>query len=110
MTWRSLLALGVYGGMIPCPTAIVVLLISIALNRAGFGLALVVAFSLGLAAVLTAIGIVLVYAGRRLSRMSRFRAGNRLARALPVMSAAAVIVAGLLITLRAAGQTGLPTV
>lgn len=114
VTWRSLLALGVYGGMLPCPTAIVVLLISISLNRAGFGLALVVAFSLGLAAVLTVIGIALVYAGRRLSRLSRLKGGNRVARilprALPVMSAAAVIVAGLLITLRAAGQSGLPIV
>lgn len=110
VTWRSLLALGVYGGMIPCPTAIVVLLISISLNRVGFGLALVVAFSLGLAAVLTGIGIALVYAGRRLSRLSRLKGGTRVARAVPVMSAAAVIVAGLLITLRAAGQTGLPIV
>ena len=110
VTWRSLLALGVYGGMIPCPTAIVVLLISISLNRVGFGLALVVAFSIGLAVVLTSIGLVLVYAGQRLSRVSRLGVGNRLSRLLPLMSASAVIIAGLLITLRAAGQSGLPIV
>jgi nickel/cobalt exporter len=107
VTWRSLLALGVYGGLIPCPTAIVVLLTSISLDRIGFGLMLVVAFSAGLAAVLTGVGLMLVYAGRVLSRV-KVRGG--IARAVPVMSAAAVILAGVLITLRAVGQTGLPGV
>ena len=110
MTWRSLLSLGVYGGLIPCPTAIVVLLTSISLNRVGFGLVLVVAFSFGLAAVLTGIGLLLVHAGRLVNRFSDGTAAGRLGRFLPIASAAAVILAGLVITLRASGQGWLPLV
>ncbi|MBD2078783.1 sulfite exporter TauE/SafE family protein [Leptolyngbya sp. FACHB-17] len=62
ITWSSLLALGISGGLLPCPSALVVLLSAIALGRVGFGLALVSAFSLGLASVLTGIGLLLVYA------------------------------------------------
>jgi len=110
VTWRNLLSLGIYGGLIPCPTAIVVLLTSISLNRVGFGLVLVVAFSAGLAAVLTGIGLMLVHAGRALSRFSEGKISSRVGTLLPVLSAAAVIIAGLIITLRAAGQNGLPLV
>jgi nickel/cobalt transporter (NicO) family protein len=102
VTWRSLLALGVSGGLVPCPTAIVVLLTSISLGRLGFGLLLVVAFSAGLAAVLTGIGLLLVYAGRALSRV---RVNQRLAAAVPVMSAAVVVVVGLLLSLQATGRS-----
>ena len=71
ISWRGLLALGVSGGLIPCPSALVVLLGSIALGRVGFGLALVVAFSLGLAATLTGLGILFLYAGRFFERRLR---------------------------------------
>jgi nickel/cobalt exporter len=64
VTWRSLLALGVSGGLLPCPSALVVLLSAIYLHRVGYGLLLIVAFSLGLASVLTGIGLAFVYAGR----------------------------------------------
>ena len=67
MTWRSLLALGVSGGLLPCPAALVVMLGAIALNRVGFGLLLIVAFSLGLAGALTAIGVLMVRARRCLN-------------------------------------------
>ena len=87
----------------PCPTAIVVLLTSISLGRVGFGLLLVVAFSAGLAAVLTGIGLLLVYAGRALARI-KVNAG--VVRAVPLVSAAAMVVAGLLTTVRAVGQVG----
>ncbi len=100
VTWRGLLALGMFGGLIPCPTAIVVLLTSIALNRVAFGLLLVIAFSAGLAAVLVGIGLACVYAGRFLAR---WRVPVALARVVPVASAAAVLMVGLLITLNAAG-------
>ena len=106
ITWRNLLALGIFGGLIPCPTAIVVLLTSISLNRVGFGMLLVVAFSAGLAAVLTGIGIILVYAGQRLSR---FHPPALLSRGIPVASAAVVVFVGLMLTLKAAGVDGLPT-
>ena len=62
ITWRSLLALGVSGGMVPCPSALVVLLSAVALHQIGFGLLLIVAFSIGLAGVLIAIGIAVVRA------------------------------------------------
>jgi ABC-type nickel/cobalt efflux system permease component RcnA/Tol biopolymer transport system component len=57
---RSLLALGISGGLVPCPDAIAILLVAVALNRVPFGMLLIVAFSIGLAAVLIAIGIVMV--------------------------------------------------
>jgi hypothetical protein len=60
VTWRSLLALGVSGGLLPCPSAVVVMLGAIALDRVGFGLLLVLALSLGLAGTLTAIGLLFV--------------------------------------------------
>jgi ABC-type nickel/cobalt efflux system permease component RcnA len=69
ITWSSLLALGISGGLLPCPSALVVLLSAIALNRIGFGLALVSAFSLGLAGVLTGIGLMLVYAKEQFERL-----------------------------------------
>lgn len=95
VTWRGLLALGVSGGLLPCPSALVVLLGAIALGRVGFGLLLILAFSLGLAAVLTGIGLILVHA-RALLRF--FPAGGWLARALPAVSALLVIISGLAIT------------
>ncbi len=99
VTWRSLLALGVSGGLLPCPSALVVLLTAIALHRVAFGLLLIVAFSIGLAAVLVAIGLLLVYAGRVLQRLS-LRPGLA-TRLLPVASALLVVVAGLVITIEA---------
>jgi ABC-type nickel/cobalt efflux system permease component RcnA len=66
---RQLLVLGVTGGMVPCPAALVVLLSAVALHRTGFGLYLIVAFSIGLAAVLITMGFVAVYAGRMMSRL-----------------------------------------
>jgi len=69
VTLRSLLALGISGGLIPCPTALLVMLGAMALNRVAFGLLLIVAFSAGLALVLTATGLLLVYAGRLFERL-----------------------------------------
>lgn len=101
ITWRSLLALGISGGLLPCPSALVVLLSAIALHRVGLGLLLIVAFSLGLASVLTAIGIVMVHAGRWFERIPT---SGRLMRAVPVVSALAVTLAGIAITVQALGQ------
>jgi nickel/cobalt exporter len=101
VTWRSLLALGVSGGLLPCPAALVVLLGAIALHRVAFGLLLIVAFSVGLAAVLTGIGLLLVYARRSLQRLDF---GGPVARLLPVASALVIVVAGLAITLQALPQ------
>ncbi len=99
VTWRSLLALGVSGGLLPCPSALVVLLSAIALHRVAFGLLLIVAFSLGLAGVLVGLGLLLVYARDRLQRLSI--GGGLATRLLPVVSALFVVVAGLVITIQA---------
>jgi ABC-type nickel/cobalt efflux system permease component RcnA len=102
--WRSLVALGVSGGLLPCPSALVVMLAAISLGRIGFGLILIVAFSLGLAGVLSGIGLVFVYAR---SWFDRLPVGGRFARFAPVASAIAISVAGLLIVASALSQTGL---
>ena len=113
VTWRSLLALGVSGGLLPCPSALVVMLGAIALGRVGFGMVLIVAFSLGLAGTLTAIGLLFVMArglSRRFSlegRLGRTAPIARLAmRMLPVASAVVITFAGLVITWRALAQAG----
>ncbi len=102
--WRGLLALGVSGGLLPCPSALVVMLAAISLGRIGFGLVLIVAFSAGLAGVLGAIGLVFVYAR---SWFARLPVDGRFARYLPVASALVISVAGLLIVANALSQTGL---
>jgi ABC-type nickel/cobalt efflux system permease component RcnA len=103
VTWRSLLALGISGGLIPCPSALVLLLASISLDRLELGIVLVFAFSFGLAAVLTAIGLLLVYARGIFQRM---KLEPRVPRLLPVASALVISVAGLAIMLDALGKTG----
>jgi len=96
---RDLLALGITGGIVPCPAALVVLLSALSLNRVGFGLLLIVAFSLGLAAVLIAIGVLMVYAHRL---MARFRGDGALTtRWLPMTSAAMMTGFGLAIAVQA---------
>jgi len=103
VTWRSLLALGVSGGLLPCPSALVVMLGAIALERIAFGLVLIVAFSLGLASVLTAIGIILVYAGRIFDRLPQ---SGRLLRMMPAASALFITVVGIGITVEALRTIG----
>ncbi|MEH2160250.1 MAG: sulfite exporter TauE/SafE family protein [Nostoc sp.] len=98
MKWSSLLALGISGGLLPCPSALVVLLSAIAMGRVGFGLALVSAFSLGLAAVLTGIGLILVYAKDRFEHLS-FQIPR--IKMLPVASALCITIIGLGITSQA---------
>ena len=100
----GLLALGVSGGLIPCPSALIILLGAIALGRVGLGLLLISAFSLGLAGVLTAIGILLVHTRRLFERIP---AQGRLLRMLPVGSALFVTLVGAVITVQALSQTGL---
>ena len=72
---RGLLGVGIAAGLLPCPSALVVLLSAIALHRVGFGLALIVAFSLGLAATITSIGLVAVLASGLRPHLAR-RAGH----------------------------------
>ena len=83
----------------PCPAALVVLLSALSLGRVAFGLLLIAAFSIGLAGVLVAIGLLMVYARRF---MSRVRAdGPIVTRWLPLTSAAVMTVLGLAIAMQA---------
>jgi len=102
---RQLLLLGITGGIIPCPAALVVLLSAVSLHRIGLGLFLIVAFSLGLAAVLIVIGIAMVKARGLLARWKTD--SPLMQRWLPLGSASAMLVAGLAIAGSAIPATGL---
>jgi len=99
-SYRQLVTLGVTGGIVPCPAALVVLLSAVSLHRVAFGLYLIVAFSLGLAAVLISIGMVTVYARRLLARLPSD--GPLINRWLPTASAAAITCLGFGIAAQAA--------
>ena len=93
----SLMALGASGGLVPCPSALVLLLSAIALGRTGLGLGLLVAFSLGLAGVLMAIGLIVLYA-KHLLPDSQKTSRNGAFRLIPVASAAVIVCVGLIMT------------
>jgi ABC-type nickel/cobalt efflux system permease component RcnA len=95
---RSLVAVGVSGGLLPCPSALVVLLAAISLHRIGFGLLLILAFSAGLALTVTAIGLVAVLARSAFRRVS-FE--GRVVSLLPAASALVILAAGVLMTVHA---------
>jgi ABC-type nickel/cobalt efflux system permease component RcnA len=103
VTTRSLLGLGAAAGMIPCPSALVVLLGAISQHEVALGLLLIVAFSLGLAGTLSALGIAVVYARRLLPRLKLSSVGRagRLVAALPAASALAIVAIGCVLTLNA---------
>ena len=100
-SFRSLLAVGISGGLLPCPSALVVLLAAISLHRIAFGLLLIVAFSAGLALTITGIGLVAVLARRAFSRLSL---DGPVVRLLPAVSALVILGAGLAMTARAVPQ------
>jgi ABC-type nickel/cobalt efflux system permease component RcnA len=103
ITWRSLLALGISGGLLPCPSALVVLLTAISIGRVGYGLILVLAFSVGLAATLTAVGLLFLYAGRLLKRPVQH---SKLVYILPVISAFVIACLGAIICYQALASNG----
>jgi ABC-type nickel/cobalt efflux system permease component RcnA len=92
VTWRSLLTLGISGGLVPCPSAMVLLLAAVALDKTAYGMLLVVAFSVGLAVTLTAVGLAFLYAG---SRFHKPRQGARWPQLLPILSAGLITVLGI---------------
>ena len=101
--FRSLLAVGVSGGLLPCPSALVVLLAAISLHRVAFGLILILAFSAGLALSITGIGLVAVLARRAFRRLSFEGPVMRL---LPAASALVILAAGLAMTAHAVPKVG----
>jgi ABC-type nickel/cobalt efflux system permease component RcnA len=102
---RQLLVLGITGGIVPCPAALVVLLSAVALRRTGFGLFLIVAFSIGLAAVLIVMGLAAVYARRIMSRLPID--GPLVQRWLPMGSAVMITALGCVIAVRGLMAAGI---
>jgi nickel/cobalt transporter (NicO) family protein len=98
LSWKGLLGMGTAAGLIPCPSALVVLLAAISQHEVALGLLLITAFSLGLAATLTGLGLIVVSARRWIP--SRLTAG-RLAAALPAASALLIVGVGCVLTARA---------
>lgn len=94
VSWRQLIPLGISGGALPCPSAVVILLYSVHYRKILWGLAVLLCFSLGLAAVLVAIGILLVTGSSWLKRRS---GGGALLRVAPAISALIVTVVGILL-------------
>jgi high-affinity nickel-transport protein len=94
----QLLTLGITGGIIPCPAALIVLLSAFALHRIGLGFFLIVAFSIGLAAVLIGFGMLMVYARRFMARLQVD--GPLTRRWLPVASSAFIAILGLTLAIQ----------
>jgi ABC-type nickel/cobalt efflux system permease component RcnA len=101
LSMRGLLALGASAGLIPCPSALVVLLGAIAQGQIALGMLLIVAFSLGLAATLVGLGLAVVLASKA---MTRLPVPGRLTAALPTVSALAIVVVGCVLTVHAVPQ------
>ena len=95
LDWRSLLSLGISGGLLPCPSAMVLLLTAVAMNRIAFGLALVAAFSVGLAGVLTVVGLLFIKGSHLADRTPWFAMPSRW---LPAASALLICLLGAGIT------------
>jgi nickel/cobalt transporter (NicO) family protein len=94
ITNKGILAMGASAGLIPCPSALVVLLGAVAQHQVGLGLVLITAFSLGLAATLTGLGIVVV-------RAARVPLPPRAAAVIPALSAALIVLVGVVMTAKA---------
>jgi nickel/cobalt exporter len=99
ITWKGLIGMGASAGLIPCPSALVVLLGAVAQHQVALGLVLILAFSVGLAATLTALGLLVVHAHRVTTRLN---IPQRLVTALPAASALAIVGLGCVLALQAA--------
>jgi nickel/cobalt transporter (NicO) family protein len=95
---RGLVAMGAAAGLIPCPSALVVLLGAVAQGQIALGMLLIVAFSVGLAATLTVLGLAVVLASRA---MGRVRVSPTLVTALPAASAVLIVIVGCVLTAKA---------
>jgi len=100
----GLIGMGVAGGLVPSPSALIVLLASIGLGRTVFGVALVLAYGLGMAATLTGAGFLLVRMRGRLERRAADLRGRpwltRFVAAAPVLTATLVLLVGLALVTR----------
>ncbi|MBT3714480.1 MAG: hypothetical protein HOG15_14110, partial [Anaerolineae bacterium] len=98
ISWKSLIALGISGGLVPCPDAIAILLIAVTINKIAFGLGLIISFSLGLAVVLILIGIVMVQSKQIFARLQWF---GKVSFIVPVISALVVLTLGVALSVSA---------
>jgi len=104
----GLIGLGVAGGLVPSPSALLVLLAAVALGRTVFGVVLVLGYGLGMAGALMVTGLLLVSLRNRLVRLVVGRRAPRvggLVRLMPVLTAVLVLVVGVGLTLRALAGT-----
>jgi ABC-type nickel/cobalt efflux system permease component RcnA len=104
VSWRGMLALGLSGGLVPSASALILLLGSIAAGRVAYGLVLVLGFGLGMAVVLTGIGLLLVRARRLVERRPSAAGLRRLALPIQLATASLVVVLGLVLTSQALTQ------
>ncbi len=102
---RGLIGLGAAGGLVPSPSALLVLLATIALGRTAFGVVLVLAYGVGMAGALTLAGLLLVKFRNKLAAYGsgRFQRLGRLAAIMPIVTATLVIVVGVGLALRSLG-------
>ena len=107
-TLPTLIGMGFAGGLVPSPSALIVLLGSIAVGRAWFGVSLVVAYGIGMAGTLTLAGLALLKARRTIERrVADEREPRRLlalGRVLPLLSSLTITTVGLYLAVRAVGQ------
>jgi ABC-type nickel/cobalt efflux system permease component RcnA len=97
--------LGLAGGLIPSTSALIILLGAIAAGRPAFGLVLVIAFGVGMAAVMTGVGLAMIVARTRLNRMPSRSSLGRLAAAAPLVASIAVVALGSWLTWEAVAGT-----
>jgi ABC-type nickel/cobalt efflux system permease component RcnA len=105
VTWTTLTALGITGGIIPSASALVILLAAISMHRIGFGMVLILAFGAGMAGVLTGVGLALVYVRNTVERIqTQHRLLGVAARFMPMASALVVLGSGIFMSARSAMQ------
>jgi nickel/cobalt exporter len=104
---RGLVALGLAGGLVPSPSAVVVLLGGIALGQAWLGVVLVLAYGVGMAATLTGVGLLLAHLRTRMDRRLHPPPGSlpaRLGRLLPAVTASVIVLVGLALAVQGAAR------
>lgn len=106
ISWRSLFVLGLAGGLIPSASALLILLGSIAAGRPAFGFVLVVSFGLGMAAVMSGIGLAIVLARGRLEHIDTSSLLGRATAQLPLLASCLVLGFGVYLTIQAVSSSG----
>jgi ABC-type nickel/cobalt efflux system permease component RcnA len=107
ISWRSLFVLGLAGGLVPSASALVILLATIAAGRPAWGIVLVAAFGLGMAAVMTGVGLAFVHARGLLDRAPTRLRATRAIGLVPAGAGVVVLALGLVLTTQALAVAGL---